>query len=72
MKHLHDQDFVHLDIKVRTACILSLNLLMFPTVCFWLSFSQGVVTLQEVYKHSCCLLIVLNKPDAERYIFIIF
>lgn len=51
LKHMHDQDYVHLDIKVSRFDIV-LELYMFPNVCLGLNFREGVVTLQDLGKHS--------------------
>lgn len=63
IKHMHDQDFVHLDIKVRTACGVDIvfELFLLSNVCLGLDFREGVVTLRDLSKHSTVNFFVANK-----------
>lgn len=58
IKHMHDQDFVHLDIKVSTACGVDIvfELFLLSNVCLGLDFRDGVVTLRDLSKHSTVFL----------------
>lgn len=74
VKHLHDQDFVHLDIKVRTASVhIVFELYMFSNVCLGLDFREGVSLRFKKSTNSLTVILLsqykFNQLTEGRFIF---
>jgi len=62
VKHMHDQDYVHLDIKVRSLrCWYYVWVVLASQCLFGLNFREGVVTRGDFSKHSTVNFFVTDK-----------
>lgn len=61
VKHMHDQDYVHLDIKVRRACGVDICQLSCSCFRMFVWAREGVVTLRDLSKHSTVSFFVTDK-----------